>query len=311
MHLCLPRAPGKPRRTGNAQHGERLADRAVTTTASAIAIRARAGAPRAAGILVLVLLSLAGLRAILLPPRPRVLVVRPQADLRTDPAARDAFAQAFARAYLTFDDGDVGAHDRAVDGFLAPGAGLDGSVQPAAGRAQRVVWTAVAAHAANPPDGGELVVVAVALAGQAPLRYLSVPVASGDDGALAVDAPPALVAPPPRSERPAPGPGEEVGDDSLRTVVVRGLAAYLRASAGDLGADLKPGARATVPAAPMALANAQEVTWTGPGAVAVLATVRDGAGATYELRYRLTVEHRERWFITAIGSTIDSRGAPS
>jgi len=290
---------------------EQLADRAVLTTASATVIRARAAAPRAAGAVVVVLLSLGGLRTIALPPRPRVLLVRPHADAGADPAARDAFAQAFARAYLSFDNRDVPAHDRAVDGFLAPGTELDGSVQPASGQTQRVVWTAVAAHVADPSEGAELVVVAVALDGQAPLRYLAVPVASGSDGALAVDAPPALVSPPPRDERPAPGPGDEVADDGLRTVAVRGLAAYLRASAGDLAADLTPGARATVPATPMALTDAQDVTWAGRGAVAVLATVRDGAGATYELRYRLAVEHRERWFITAIGVTTDSRGASS
>ncbi len=289
---------------------EQLADRAVLTTASANAVRARAAAPRIAGTLAVVLLSLAGLRAIALPPRPRVLVVRPQAGTGADPAARDAFAQAFARAYLSFDNTDVPAHDRAVDGFLAPGTQLDGSVQPASGQVQRVAWTAVAAHLPDPAEGGGLVVVAVALDGQTPLRYLAVPVASSRDGALAVNGPPALVSPPPRDERPAPGPGYEVDDGGLRTVAIRGLAAYLRASAGDLAADLTPGTRTTVPAAPMALTDAQDVTWTGPGAVAVLATVRDGAGATYELRYRLAMEHRERWFISAIGPP-NSKGASS
>lgn len=281
------------------------------STTSASAIRARAAAPRVAGAVVAVLLALAGLRAIVFPPRPRVLITRARADSSADPAEGDAFAQAFTRAYLTFDNRDVAAHDRAVDGFLAPGTELDGSVQPSSGQTQRVAWTAVAAHTADPSEGGQMVVVAAAIDGDAQLRYLGVPVSSGSDGALAVNGPPALVSPPPRDERPAPAPGDEVNDDGLRTVALRGLAAYLRASAGDLAADLSPGARVTVPAAPMTLTDTQDVTSAGPGAVAVLATVRDSAGATYELRYRLRMERRERWFITAIGPPTNSRGASS
>ncbi len=268
----------------------------------------RAMGPRWLWLAMVTLLALAGLRHVVLPPRPLVLEHTSAARATVDPAPADAFAQAFARAYLTFDARQPQSHDQAVAPFLAPGVDLAGTVTPASGPAQSVIWTAVAAHA-HPAAGSGLITVAVALAGEAALRYLAVPVASGAGGSLAVTGFPALVAPPPLNDRAPPPNGDDVSDSALRTVAVRALSAYLRGSADQLDADLLPGTHASVPASPLTIEDIASITWTSANEIALDATVHDPAGTGYELRYLLTVTRRDRWYVLAINPSDPTGGS--
>src|SRR3954470_15871781 len=101
--------------------------------------RLAARAPRAAGLLLVVILCAAGLRATVAGPREAPRSPRPVA---AEDLPAQSFAEAFARAYLTWDAQRPDEHERQVAGFITdaldPGAGL---AVPHSG-AQQVVWTA-------------------------------------------------------------------------------------------------------------------------------------------------------------------------
>ncbi|HEY4996791.1 MAG TPA: hypothetical protein VII03_02275, partial [Solirubrobacteraceae bacterium] len=94
----------------------------------------------------------------------------------------------------------------------------------------------------------------------------------------------------------------EVQDQSLETVVERGLRNYLADSPGELAADLARGARVAPPTLALSLESIERLDWTPDGS-SVLAVVRarDERGARYTLGYELEVVRAQgRWEISAV-----------
>jgi hypothetical protein len=269
-------------------------------------MRARASAPRIATFAAIGVLSLAGVRQIVAPPHPITITRQVLVPDSTNEAAADAFAESFARTYLTFSGVDTTSHDNAVASYLAPGVDLGQSVVPSTSISQHVTWTAVAG---NSPEGeGKVTItVAVALDTDAVLRYLAIPVAEGAGGTLAVTALPAFVGPPPLDSNGAPSDGEDVSDAGLRAVVARALASYLRGDNNALAADVVPGVSIPVPAAPLTLTQTQAITQATAGQLIVLLSAHDAYGVTYSLRYQVAVVLRDRWYVAAIDPP---KGAP-
>src|SRR3954447_25638676 len=150
-------------------------------------LRWRTRAPRA--------LALAGLLVC------AVLVLRPAAhpEASTEPPARlqtpsdlraEGFAEAFARAYLTWDAADPASHERAVARYtsqaLDPGAGVR---LPRVGR-QRVLWTRTVA---DEPRSHERLITVAAETGDGAVD-LVVALARDASGMLFVSRYPAFVA---------------------------------------------------------------------------------------------------------------------
>jgi len=273
-------------------------------------VRLIAHAPRVAFIGACATLALAGLRTTITggaAPAVPLVAPAPGADL-----AVSAFAEAFARAYLTYRGDDPAAHERAVAAFttgdLDPGGGLE---PPVAG-SQRVSWTAATASS---PAGLRRwrVTVAVALAGEGmSLRYLSVPVARDRDGGLVVDDYPALVGPPARADAGAPDDAGELTNQALADVATRALGNYLRGAAGNLRADLLPGAHLTTPSPPLRLVAVEALAWRAPGRLlAATVSAQDPGGARMRLRFLLTVEHRDRWYLRAVNDPTASTKGPT
>ena len=177
---------------------------------------------------------------------------------------------------------------------------------------RRVSWTAATASS---PAGLRRwrVTVAVALAGEGMgLRYLSVPVARDRAGGLVVDDYPALVGPPARADAGAPADAGELTDQALADVATRALGNYLRGAAGNLRADLLPGAHLTTPSPPLRLLAVEALAWREPGRLlAATLSAQDPGGARMRLRFLLGVEHRDRWYLRAVDDPAPSTKGPT
>lgn len=274
-------------------------------------MRLEARAPRAAVYGATALLALLGARTVLAGPRP---VLSPPASPCQATHGRDAagFAEAFVRAYLTYDAKHPDAHAAGLRPFLAGELDPDAGIAPAPASQRPVVWTATAGETADGPHHTQ-VTVAAALAGESGLRYVAVPVSRAGE-ALIVDRYPALVGgPPSAADHEAPSE-TEVSDDALRTVVKRALANYLSGATENLGADLAAPAPPVPPAEPFELETVDSITWAGPGRVAVQVVSRARTRARYTLRYELAVVKRDRWYVRGINASAvqaAEEGAPS
>ena len=279
-------------------------------TRSLMRVRLIARAPRVVFIGACALLALAGLRTTITGGAVRAAPLEAPAPV-TDLGV-SAFAEAFARAYLSYRGDDPAAHERAVAAFttgdLDPGAGLEPPVKGS----RRVTWTAAILSS---PAGLRRwrVTVAVALAGEGMgLRYLSVPVARDRAGGLVVDDYPALVGPPARADAGAPADAGELTDQALADVATRALGNYLRGAAGNLRADLLPGAQLTTPSPPLRLLAVEALAWREPGRLlAATVSAQDPGGARMRLRFLLSVEHRDRWYLRAIDDPAPSTKGPT
>lgn len=261
---------------------------------SAARARVAAGAPRAALLIALGVLALLGLRALVAEPAATAPAPAPQ-----PPAASAAgHAEAFARAYLTWEES---RHEEREDALAALGApGLGAGLTPPLEGSQRVIWSAVLAERAGP--GGTRVVTVAAETDAGELLHLAVPVARAPDGAPAIARAPALVGAPPsaRGWRAADGP--EVADPALERVARRALTNYLAGDRANLLADLAPGAIVSLPAARIRGPRLGALTWSdraaGWAALSVSAGIPGGARA--DLAYPLSVVHEGRWLVRAI-----------
>lgn len=126
------------------------------------------------------------------------------------------------------------------------------------------------------------------------------PVRRERDGRLAITGPPALIGGPLVDAHPGDVVRAAVDDPQLRRVAVRAVRNYLAGDAEDLQADLAPDARVTLPALQLQVTGPADVTRAGPGGVLVSLQGSDRHGATYPLRYELSVLRRERWYVPAI-----------
>ena len=263
-------------------------------TQSLLRIRAKARAPRAALILASVVLAAVGLKSLLSP-------VPVPAPVKSDASTRDvgaaAFAEAFARAYFTFDSGSPESRDRALERFM-PRSRI-GAIESVPRSDESVRWSTIAAER---PAGLRRRVVTVALQTSTTLRHLAVTVGRDDRGFLFVASAPAVVGPPPTAEEQRMSTERDVEDGELRTVATRVVKNYLAREREDLAADLDPEAVVSLPDTPFQVASLDSVTWAATNrrvAVAVTAAARDGLRLA--LRYELAVVRRAgRWLVKTV-----------
>jgi hypothetical protein len=218
-----------------------------------------------------------------------------------------SFAEAFTRAYLTWDSTHPERHEREVGAFtsqaLEPGAGLS---VPARG-VQRVLWTATVRDQAVSSARHLITVAAETSTGQA--YYVSVSVERDRRGLMAVSRYPALVGAAPVDLRTDPVDEPEVEDGGLRTVLRRAIANYLGREGGNLRADLDPEAVVALPTTRLRLASIDSITWFRPARVAVELGA-EGGGTSWTLRYELAVVKRDRWYVRSIQTNPTGRRSP-
>lgn len=261
-------------------------------------VRATARTPRVAWLVAWAALAAAGLKSAVAPQSPAM--VQPTARAVSDTATQ-AFAEAFARAYLTWDARAPEAHERRVARFVGrdvePGAGL---VVPPTG-SQDVTWTAVVAE--RPVATQRRLVTVAAETSRGPV-HLAVPVARDTRGALFVSSVPAVVGGPPRSTAGAGAAEVEVDERELRALAARVVRNYLGGERDDLAADLHPRAVVSLPDARLAVRSADAVTWVvRPRRVAVQVTAEALGGLRLSLRYELGVLRMGgRWVVRTVHS---------
>ena len=286
-----------------------MAEPMVTAT-SLSRVRRRALLPRRAFVSACVVLGLLGLRSLFVTPAPPAAAASPASpQLRRQSA--EGFAQAFARAYLSWDAARPEEHAAGLAPFLGPDVDVDaGMPVPVRGRS-RVTWTAAMGET-NTDAERVVITVAVATDADPRLRYLAVPVTAGGGGTLTVADYPALVG------NPAPAPisgraGDDVADNALATVVRRALANYLDGEADNLRADLLPGARLALPREHLELDDVDSLQWAGRarGRVSAVVVARDPSGdVAYTLRYELRVAKRDRWYVAEINPPMTRKESP-
>jgi hypothetical protein len=240
------------------------------------------------------ILALLGLLALFV-GRPEAVRDR-RAQLAPDLAA-ESFAEAFTRAYLTWDPTRPERHERQVASFASESLGPSAGLSVPAGRRQQVTWTATAKdEAASRTE--HLITVAAGTSSGVPY-YVSVPVGRDRRGLLAISGYPALLGPPPVDTRMSPVDEAEVEDAGLRTVARRAIANYLRREGTNLRADLDSRAVVALPVTPLRIASVDSITRVRPGRIA-LELRAGGGGATWTLRYELDVVKRDRWYVRSI-----------
>lgn len=250
--------------------------------------RLRARAPRYAFIAVVLVLCLAGLRAIVLPASPGA----PAEESASVDFAEQSFALAFSHAYLTYGAARPEEREAALEPFTGSGFELGAGFTPPSAGSQRVQWADVA-QVQRPLAGGVIITIAAKLSTAAIPVYLSVPVDRSRGGAIYLAAYPSFVGPPLTSAPPAArAGGEPVHEAEVSALVKRALSNYLAGDAENLSADLADAATVTLPTNPLRLQGVDELDWvSGNGGGAVLATVEasDPRGGAYTLRYEVGV----------------------
>jgi len=265
------------------------------TTGSLRNARMRARIPRVVATVFVALLSATGVRVILSGP-PQAPAARTIVAPSGDQGAT-SFAEAFTRAYLTWDGDDPDARERDLKAFLGSGLDADGGVQPTAGQSQSVSWTSVLGARRE----GTRRLVTVMAQTSSGVTYLNVPVQRDRRGFLAVAGYPAIVGPPAVDADQQQPAEDEVEDGALKTVVTRALTNYLAANQRNLLADLTPDAVVSLPSAALKLRQVDEVTWVKPRRrVAVQVQAQDDHGTAWTLRYELDVLQRDRWYVRSL-----------
>jgi hypothetical protein len=242
---------------------------------------------------------IASVRFAVAPPRP--LVIGAPGPTGSRDLAAEGFASLFAKAYLSWWEGDPEARRRALEPFTGPGVAPEAGSQPPAG-SQQVLFEQVIAE--REIQRGLRVYSIAADTGVHGVAYLSVPVQHRPDGGLALAGYPAFVGAPEASPAdPITTSGREVEDPTLRTVILRALRNYLAPARGELAADLAPGAKVSPPQQGLSLEALQSLTWAPGGGSAVVALVAaaGAGGARYTLAYEIGVlKAAGRWELSAI-----------
>src|SRR4051794_25207105 len=190
-HAPAPTATVTPRR------------RLARTVRPARTTRRVARVPSRTAIGALLVLAAVGVKATIAPRTASVTAAAAPATDARDITAQ-GFAQAFARAYLSWDARDPEQHQRQVGPFLSGSLDGDGGLQiPTHGR-QQVLWSAAIQ---DQPDAGRDRVITVAAQTTRQLLYLAVPIHRTDRGFLVVRQYPSLVGPP--VSDPSVAPAEE------------------------------------------------------------------------------------------------------
>jgi hypothetical protein len=252
--------------------------------------RVAARAPRAIAFAALGFLCIAGLRAVLAPGSETATSAP---SFATPDLAAESFAEAFARAYLTWDS--IDRHARRIAAFLSDDLDEGAGLTPPT-RRQQVLWTSVVEDRSE-ANGGRLVTVVADTTGGT--YDLAVPLERDARGFLFVARYPALVGALPAATHAVASEEPEVEDGGLRAVARRAVANYLERQGANLKADLDATAVAALPSQALAVSEVESITWAGPRRVAVQVSA-EGAGARWTLRYELDVVKRERWYVRSI-----------
>ncbi len=221
-----------------------------------------------------------------------------------------AFAASFARAYMSFSPGHQEWVELALQPYLAPELRADAGIEvPPSGNAQRVE-SVTPARSVRIDREHALVTVAVAVSNKVvTTRYLSVPVARDESGGLVVYDYPSL-APPPRRARVREAVTESLTGEVRRPVegvLERFFPAYFAGRTRDLDYFLPAGTSMRALGeryAFLELVSVEQERGERGSERTVLASVsvRDReSDAEYLLRYRVSLELRERWYVRAIG----------
>ncbi len=259
--------------------------------------------------LVLAVIGIRGVAAIAAgPQRPERPVIAATAGAAWPDEPARAFAADFARAYLTWSPQHPGYHQLAVKPFVSDSVPDDAGLQlPDHGQSQTVNQVI--------PAGGEridahraLITVAATVSNRTiTTRYLTVPVARDSHGGLAVYDLPSF-APPPATATAASEDSQSLdGRDGaeISDVLQRFLIAYLGGHTADLAYFLPPGDLLQALAQRYQLGELQNVTQVADAGakrtVLAVATVRDPeSGAKFDLRFRMELVHRDRWYVQRI-----------
>jgi hypothetical protein len=269
---------------------------APRTVRPARTTRRRARVPSRIAIGALLVLAAVGVKATLAPrTAPIPTAAAPATDARDITA--QGFAQAFARAYLSWDARDAAQHQRQVAPFLSGSLDGDGGLQlPAHGR-QQVLWSTAIQ---DRPDTRRDRVITVAVQTTRQLLYLAVPVHRTERGFLVVRQYPSLVGPPVSDPSVAPAEEPDVTDDGLGAVAQRAITNYLGGERTNLLADLDAGAVVSLPTTTLEVRSVRSITHAARGRVAIEVSAGDAAGTLWTLRYELAVVHRDRWYVRTI-----------
>jgi hypothetical protein len=212
--------------------------------------------------------------------------------------AAEAFAQAFARSYLTWSANATDGHDAAVARFAPSTMDAGAGLRPPSHGSQTVRWTAIAGDSVR--GSTRLITVLIGTSGGD--LTLAVPVQRDARGLLSVAAYPALIGPPPANPRPPLDDEPPVNDADLAVVAKRTVTNYLARSPRNLAADLTSDAVVVMPVQTFRAVRFDDVTWARPSrAVAVVVEARRRDGLQMTLRYELAVVRRAgRWLVRAI-----------
>jgi hypothetical protein len=257
--------------------------------------RTRANLPRYALWTVLAVLALAGVRAIIAgpPPTPPTPKAAPSADL-----ASEAYAQAFARAYLSWRRDPPERRDAQLATYVSADLDQGAGLSPPAGSAQGVLWTAALGDRRDSARQRTITVQAQTTNG---LVYLAVPVGRDRRGFLFVAGYPALVGPPATNPAASAPVESDVDDRALGAVARRAITNYLAGELVDLRADLAPSARVSLPERRLRVTAVDQVTWVRPGErVAVQLEARGEDKSLWTLRYELGVQRTDRWYVRSV-----------
>ena len=215
--------------------------------------------------------------------------------------AAEAFAQRFARAYLSFDSRDSDKRLSELAAFTG-GSGTTASAgfTPPQKGSRTALSTVIEQDA--PTDRDRRVYVVGVQTDSDGLLHLAVTVVRRDDGSIAIEGFPALVGGPYTSPQVDDSHGVDIADENLRMVLRRTLLNYLGHHTDNLTADLTQDAQISLPDLQLRLKDLQQVYWTSPDSsvrATVVAKTTDGAEMT--LSYELdVVQTADRWMVSAI-----------
>jgi hypothetical protein len=241
-------------------------------------------------------------------PAARPATVRAAAAQFPDGEAR-AFAIAFARSYLTVDPGRDERGAQRLSPFFSASLSDQATpvVSPRSPGAE--VADATVAREVSLGESRALITVATFMR-DGRTRYLTVPVARDEHGGLVVYDLPALSAPPAAGAFTAPTVTQLSGPDgeAVADLAGRFLRAYLQGEdESALAYFLAAGVHVAPQDAGLVVEAIEEVGRLGAartrGTQQIAATVRvreRSSGATFRLRYRLTVKAGDRWQITSV-----------
>jgi hypothetical protein len=239
------------------------------------------------------ILAVLGLKGLAAPNRDPAAPARAAAPVDV---SASAFAEMFARTYLTWDADGSKQREEALARMMPRGEAA--STDDLGRRDQRVDWSLVVAD--RPLRRRRVVTVAAQTS--TGLVHLAVTVARAGRGFLYVPSPPAFVGPPATASDVSPEPERDVEGPELRAVAGRAVTNYLAREREDLRADLDPSAVVSLPEHPLRVTAVDGVTWVAPNRrVAVALSASGPHGLRLALRYELSVtRHAGRWLVRTV-----------